>query len=115
MTFKPEAVDDNYSLSQNEPGLCGALVPSKFSCVDLSAEKAYLDATSGDATIKLNWDSALKNDTLSCNFEYTASQYEDAVWVGDSFDVKINDPCIQEITYTVTTAPDLDLYEYGMG
>lgn len=114
MTFTPESVSDNYSISEDTPDLCGVLTPNKFSCATFSQEEAYLDATSGDATINLNWDSTLINITLSCNFEYYSETYE-TVWVGDSFDVIINDPCLGDITYTVTTSTGKSEFEYGMG
>jgi hypothetical protein len=94
--------------------LCGTFEPVKFSCENFSQTNAYLDATSKDATIVLSWDASLINATLSCNFEYYSSDY-DAVWVGDSFEVKINDPCLKPLTYSVTTSTGESVIEYGTG
>ena len=114
MTFAHESVRDKYSILKDKLDYCGVLTPNKFSCATFSQERAYLDATSGDATINLDWDSTLINTTLSCNFEYYSTDY-DTVWLGDSFDVIINDPCIGDITYTVTISTGESEFKYGMG
>jgi hypothetical protein len=82
----------------------------------LSDADAYLDAASLNATILLKWDSSLTNKTLGCNFEYYSAFY-DATWVGDSFDVKINDPCLKPITFTVKTSKEnnCSTFKYGTG
>lgn len=115
VTFAPDTtVSDNYSISEDTPGLCGSFAPTSFSCETFGAADAYLDATTNQAIIKLNWDATLINTTLSCNFEYYSVLYE-ATWVGDSFGVKINDPCLEPITYTVVTSTGETDLEYGMG
>ena len=113
MTFAHESVRDKYSILKDTIDYCGVLTPNKFSCATFSQERAYLDATSGDATINLNWDSTLINTTLSCNFEYYSTDY-DTNWVGDSFDVVINDPCLgfADFIFIVTTSTGDSEFDY---
>lgn len=60
----------------------------------------------------LNWDATKINQTLTCNFEYHSADY-DEVWIGDSFSVLIDDPCVSDtITYTVTMSNVDSEFEY---
>ena len=68
VSFTPASVSDNYSVSKDLTGLCGSVKPVSFSCENFAASDAYLEATTGRATINLNWDTELVNTTLRCNF-----------------------------------------------
>ena len=105
MTFAPASVRDNFSINSDLEGLCGTVEPSDFFCQDFSTTDAFLDEATGEATINLNWDALLVNTTLRCNFEYFSAEYNQ-VWVGDSFDVFIKDPCLSPISYTMYTSTD---------